>query len=139
MYCPIVSLYGALFNFVDVYMCTLFAYMCTYYTVETVLCTGDRENTAGRLYGPADCIIDKHPANCTGREDGLYYKKGYDGCSVYGCLNETLATLKGNNLLMFVDSLYRSTYGVCTTGGINPTTGVCDSQGTCPQDTTGCE
>ena len=126
-------------------MCTLLsactalcAYMCTYCTVETVLSTGDREDTAGSIHGPPDCILYKHRANCTGRKDGFYYKAdGY--CYVYGCLNETLATLKGNNLHMFEDSLYRSTYGFCTTGGINPTTGVCDSQGACPQDTTGCE
>jgi len=130
------------------WMCTLlsactilFPYMCTYDTVKTVLSTGDRENTVGFL-GPPDCILDKHRGNCTGRKVGLYYKvdEMSGSCGVYGCLNETLATLKGNNLQTVEDSLYRSTYGFCTTGGgINPATGVCDSQATCPRDTTGCE
>ena len=120
--------------------CTaLFACMCTYDTVKTPLSTGDREDTLG-YHGPPDCILDKHPGNCTGSKDGLYYEPYGGDCGVYGCLNETLATLTGSNLHMVKDSQYRSTYGVCTTGGgINPTTGVCHSQGTCPQDTTGCE
>ena len=129
-------------------MCTLlsayialFACMCTYYKLMTVLSTGDREDKVFHtILGPPECIFGKHRGNCTGRKDGLYYKTD-GGCGVYGCLNETLATLKGNNIEMFEDSLYRSTYGFCTgtTRGINPTTGVCDSQGNCPQDTTGCE
>ena len=119
--------------------CTaLFTYMCTYYTVKTVLSTGDREDTRDGMYGPADCILSKHPANCTGRKDGLYYKSD-GGCGVYGCLNETLATLKGNNLNMIEDAVYRSTYGYCRSPGINPATGMCDSQGTCPRENTGCE
>ena len=120
--------------------CTAFAYMCTYFTVKTVLPTGDREDTAG-YRGPPDCDLDKHRGNCTGLKDGLYYGQiaGSSSCGVFGCLNETLATLKGNNLHMIEDSRYRSTYGYCQSPGINPTTGVCDSQGTCPKDTAGCE
>ncbi|KAK2192324.1 hypothetical protein NP493_33g00019 [Ridgeia piscesae] len=68
-------------------------------------------------YGPPHCNTEYHPANCTGRKDGLYYESYGDICGVYGCMSETLVTLKGTNLHMFGEfNIPDSPYLWCTDG-----------------------
>ncbi|KAI0241271.1 hypothetical protein LSAT2_030624 [Lamellibrachia satsuma] len=91
--------------------------------------------------GGWQCILRLHPGNCTGQNNGLYYKQyNHHSCGFYGCINDTMVELYGN-----VTAYYRTkdhtlkTFFKCPDGhGINRTTGMCEAEADCPYDTVGC-
>ncbi|KAI0216828.1 hypothetical protein LSAT2_031205 [Lamellibrachia satsuma] len=89
--------------------------------------------------GGRECILGLHHGNCTGQNNGLYYKQYNNSCGFYGCINDTVVELYGN-----VTAYYRTkdytlkTFFKCPDGhGINRTTGICEAKADCPYDTVG--